>query len=94
MKKNTKLDDAFKRLTGQLPPKELSPIAMSFTLSEKQLKDFKAWDAKLPKKLKKIRYEEWFMFSGSSGIGLAIKIRREYANGEIREVDVTDVSEW
>ncbi len=88
------LNECWQHFLSKRTPKVFSPIVRTFTLSEKQQEQYKLWESKLPKKLKKINYAEWHMFSGKGGIGLSVKIRREYDNGDVREIDVTDVSEW
>lgn len=88
------LQKSWRKILDKSPTKVYSPTVMTFELSEKQKKQFKVWESKLPKKLKKIDYDQWYMFCGKSGIGWTVKIMREYKNGDIREIDVTDVSEW
>jgi hypothetical protein len=39
-------------------------------------------------------YEEWFMFSVSSGIGIAAAVERRYSNGDIRDYNLTDYNTW
>jgi hypothetical protein len=59
----------------------------NFYLNEVEQNKFDAWYKKLPKKYKKL--EVWFMFSNSSGIGVAVK-----AIVGDKEIDLTDFESW
>lgn len=63
-------------------------------LNDGQKEKLKEWRNKFPKRLSKVRYMEWLCFSHSSGIGWAVKARREYDNGEVYEKELTDYAEW
>ena len=67
---------------------------MTYTLNEIELKNHINWVNKIPKKYKKFKFKEWFMFASSSGIGIVVNVRREYNNGDILNCDVTDYGRW
>ncbi len=67
---------------------------MSYTITEVEEREYAEWVSRIPKKYKNIKYVEWFMFSGSSGIGITTKVRRDYENGDVLNQDITDYSNW
>lgn len=68
-------------------------LRTDFTLSEKDKNTIDAFKKQLPK-YKRIRYREYICFSQSSGIGLNVEFRREYTNGKVFKLDISDYNSW
>jgi len=69
-------------------------VKNTYSINEKEVETYNKWVDSLPKKLKKTNYVEWFMFSGSSGIGVAVRVQRTYSNGKVFETNITDYDSW
>lgn len=64
-----------------------------YTLSEKDNKTIEVFKKKLPR-YKRIRYIDYICFGGGGGIGLGVEFRREYSNGKIFKLDISDYENW
>jgi hypothetical protein len=72
----------------------MDKIVYKFTLDESQIQKIKHWEENLlPKRLKKQKFVQWYMFQ-HSGIGLIVVVKRDYDNQESRDLDITDYSTW
>lgn len=68
-------------------------LKTDYSLSEKDKKLIEEFKKKLPK-YKTIRYTDYICFGGGGGIGLGVQYRREYNNGKVFKLDISDYDSW
>jgi len=68
-------------------------LRTDYTISDEDKKKVEDFKKKLPK-YKTIKYVEHICFSHSSGIGINVEFRREYDNGKVFKLDITDYNSW
>jgi hypothetical protein len=91
--KNDINQDLMKYILDRSKPQELPPIVRTFEIDQQEIDNLKAWEETLPKYLSKVKFDQSFVFH-TGGIGIGVSVRREYKNGKVKEVDITNYDRW